>query len=188
MGRRPLDSKHLEIMIDYAMQCGDEGFTRAEAIREGVMTENRWALLRDKALREGLLRKEGWKKSARYFFDGEAYQIQQEKEEQVEEKDFEDEEELDLEELEEDEEFPWHELNEPEEEEHLGEIDDDLPFVIEMPFEDIPDDDEDNDEDVGVDVGDDDDLAAIINALGEDEQAPPSEPEKQPDLDWDFTF
>jgi len=186
MGRRPLDSKHLEIMIDYAMQCGDEGFTRAEAIREGVMTENRWALLRDKALREGLLRKEGWKKSARYFFDGEAYQIQQE------EKDLEDEDELDLEDLDDDEEFPWHEANEPEEEEHLGENDDDLPFVIELPFEDIPDDNdvEDlDDDDVGVGVvDDDDDLAAIINALGEDEQAPPLEPEKQPDLDWDFTF
>jgi len=71
MGRKPLNKKNLEILIDYALQCSNDGFTRKMAIDEGVLPENRWALLRDKAIREGLIRKEGWKKSARYFWAGE---------------------------------------------------------------------------------------------------------------------
>lgn len=67
MGRKPLNPEHLQNLTDFAKGQGFEGFSRAEAITAGVVAENRWALLRDRGMRQGTLIKKGWKKSARYF-------------------------------------------------------------------------------------------------------------------------
>lgn len=70
MGRRLLDTKILEDFLAYAESKGEKGFTRSDALAEDALPENRWALIKNRALNEGLLQMTGIKKNARYYHYG----------------------------------------------------------------------------------------------------------------------
>jgi hypothetical protein len=67
MGRKPLPKESLQPLLDFAMQEAKEGITRHSAIKAGVITNSRWALLKNRLVSNGSLIRVGWKKSARYY-------------------------------------------------------------------------------------------------------------------------
>jgi hypothetical protein len=70
LGRRPLKDDYVQKLVLVARQVGIEGLTRKTALELGAVSEARWTLIKNKAVREGRLIRVGWKKSARYFAPG----------------------------------------------------------------------------------------------------------------------
>ena len=67
MGRKRLPTEVLQPLVKFAIESGEDGITRKTAIKKGVITNSRWALIKNRAVSEGLLVRDGWKKSARYY-------------------------------------------------------------------------------------------------------------------------
>lgn len=182
MGRKPLDPVHTEELLNFAKGKGYNGFSRADAINEGAVAENRWALLRDRTMRSGMIIKRGWKKSARYFH----FEFSEKPEElpfltQDEEVDIEDVD-NDFEELD----VPFktnggvknyrkEEAEVTEEPEESDEEDDWLNIEL--------DDDSMETNKAFIEDDDDDELDEIINSLQDD-----SDSEITDDTNWDFDF
>lgn len=67
MGRKQLPTEVLQPLLKFAIETGEIGITRKSAIKKGVIKNSRWALIKNRAVEEGLLVRVGWKKSARYY-------------------------------------------------------------------------------------------------------------------------
>lgn len=67
MGRKQLPTEVLQPLLKFAIESGEFGITRKTAIKKGVISNSRWALIKNRAVEEGLLVRIGWKKSARYY-------------------------------------------------------------------------------------------------------------------------
>lgn len=176
MGRKPLDNVHIEELLNFAKRQGFDGFSRAEALNAGAVADNRWALLRDRTMKSGMIIKRGWKKSARYFH----FEFSEKPEE-----------------------LPF--LTKEEEDYEIDDVDEDFD-VMDAPFkinggvknyrkeeveatEEIDEFDDDDIDDVDDeeseidDNSDDDELEAIINSLQDDTDQPIDN-----DSGWDFDF
>lgn len=70
MGRKPLKDDYVQQLVHAAKSVGVIGLTRKQALELGAVSEARWTLIKNKAVKEGRLIRVGWKKSARYYAPG----------------------------------------------------------------------------------------------------------------------
>ena len=70
MGRKPLKDDYVQHLVLAAKSVGIEGLTRKQALELGAVSEARWTLIKNKAVKEGRLIRVGWKKSAKYYAPG----------------------------------------------------------------------------------------------------------------------